>query len=398
MSLPSLGGGGPSEPQPDIPFSLGMDVGAPNLSRATPTGDDAVFGERLVAALAKDAPPGWHSMAATFSLTVGHQTALVIFATAEDEYQTTPSQEAFGLVREQRDLSASTGRGPWWRLAVSVQQAGAPVIEVDHAEQPFGANFLFPPDAYRADFAAYPDRDVPLWLAAHAFHEGRQHRTPEHAVQQSHSRRSDVAPDDQWPSLDVMWARWSALAAVFASMTPGFGPGMAPGIAVFEAATHSGSTLVRLPGDRAVLSGGVFDSHELKSTYIDGAELPDLYAGAPIWVGDATLNVRLETGMLSFCWWYERGHWHRGQSPDAVASAGAVPAVASTDDTANAIVRAISADQSANLVAVAEAFVGAVETGTVTSTLVESLLPRSHGYDVDAALVSLSVAGRFDGR
>ncbi|MGV9712483.1 hypothetical protein ACWDTI_17675 [Gordonia sp. NPDC003424] len=395
MSL-SSGAGGPTDASPDVPFSLGGAFGStatPGASTvaATPLTGDVV--PRLVEALLADAPPEWVGMAATFSLTVERAGAIVVFATPNGNLQRTASPEAFALARAQRDRDAAGGR-LWWRLTVGTQPGGRPMVDVDFGDDPFAGEFLFTPEDYRADFVAYPGRRIPVWLAAYAFHADRQHRAPQMAV----SGGSRVAADDQWPELDVLWARWSAMAAVVAATSAGSGPSIAPGIGIFESPSHSGSTLVRLPGGRAVLSGGVFDAPELRAAYLGGAQLPELYAGAPLWVGDSTLNVRLESGMLSFCWWYADGHWYRAQSPDAASCAAAVPAVWHTDETARAIAGLLSDRPTGDLVHIAEAFVGAVETGTLTRTLVETLLPAVRGCDTAAALVSLSLAGHCANR
>ena len=45
-----------------------------------------------------------------------------------------------------------------------------------------------------------------------------------------------------------------------------------------ESDRRSGSTLYVLPGDRAVLSGGKWNSELLEAAYNGGAPLPDLYS------------------------------------------------------------------------------------------------------------------------
>ncbi|MYR07537.1 hypothetical protein GTV32_15050 [Gordonia sp. SID5947] len=389
MSLPSH--------DADVPLSLGAEPApspafvSDDLRGRTEAGND-----RIVRTLLDQAPSNWNVMAATFSLTTDRQTGMVLFATDQASVQVMPSSEAFALVRAQRELAATSSTGPWWRISFRLERSGRLEVDFDHGERPFGPDFLFAPADYRVDFVAYPHREVPLWLAAYVFHEGRQLRTPVTAL--AAVTTSAGAADNQWPDLNILWARWAAVAAVFAAMAPSSGPSMAPHIGIFESSTNSGSTLVRLPGDRAVLSGGVFDSPELQSAYLGSGDLPDLYAGAPIWVGDSTLNARTRAGMLSFCWWYENGRWYRGESPDAAACAAAVPAVRSTGETARVIGETFTEAPSESLLTVANAFVGAVEFGTLTRTLVETLLPRTQGFDTDAALVSLAVSGHFDDR
>ncbi|MFW0796544.1 hypothetical protein AAFP30_22235 [Gordonia sp. CPCC 205515] len=389
----SSGAGGPTETSPDVPFSLG---GTVTSAEATPASAPiSEIGVELVQALLVDAPPDWLAMAATFSLTVDRANALVVFATPTGNVRTLATPEAFDLVRARRERDIATGRGLWWRMMVGVQHGESPVSDFDFGDAPFSAEFLFAPEDYRADIAAHPDSAVPVWLAAYAFHEGRQHRRPREAAQASSVL---AGADDQWPDRDLMWARWSAVSAFAAATGSVAGPSIAPSIGIFESSSGSGSTFVLLPSGRAVLSGGVADDPELRDAYLGGSRLPDLFAGAPIWVCDSTLNVRLESGMLSFCWWYDDGHWYRAQSPDAVSCAVAVPAILSTDDAVRTLAGMLSDHPSANPAMLADAFVGAVESGTLTRTLVETVLPRAQGYDTDAALVSLSVAGHFNDR
>lgn len=406
MTTPPGDGASYSSDSPDVPFSLGggpLIPGAPGAlpearTPVTPPSVDVV--DQLVQQLLAVAPAGWTSMAATFAITMGRQTGMVVFGTDRGQIEVGASSETLRLARLQREASVGVGNGPWWRMMVAILPGGVREVVYDDGAEPVAPEFMFEPADYRADIEAFPDRVPPVWLAAYAYHGGRQRRTPQQAVNSAlteyGSRRVLAEVDDQWPELPTLWARWAALAGVFASMRAPFGPTIAPGIAIFESSGHSGSTLARLPGDRAVLSGGVFDSPELSAAYLGGGDLPDLYVGAPVWVTDATLNVRAETGLLSLCWWYERGHWHRGGSPDAQASVSALPAIGSTRETAQAIVDALPRESSDDLLAIAEAYVGAVEARTLTSVLVEALLPREAGFDGDAALVALAVAGCFD--
>lgn len=399
MSSPTQNGSGAGD-TPDVPFTLDAFGSAPSVARSTPASPDAAsLIDQISRSLEAHAPAGWSALAATFSLTVRSETGVFVVLSPSGERQVGLPTTIYPLVRALREMATASADGPWWRVAFFIEQGGEVSVDYDRGADPFAPAFVLPAADYRADFAAFPERPRPLWLAAYALNDGRQLRPAGAAVRDGLTGDGSVVhgdtPDDQWPAPSVMWARWAAMAAAFASLDTTGGAAMAPGIGVFESPTHSGSTLVRLPGERAILSGGVFDAPALESAYNGTGDLPDLYAGAPIWVADATLNLRVETGMLSFCWWYDDGHWYRGDSPDASSSMSAVPEVSSTEATATAIAHVLTADPPSELCTVSEAFVGAVETGTLTRTLVEALLPRAQGYDTDAGLLSLSVAGCF---
>ncbi|MCV7067874.1 hypothetical protein H7H51_23190, partial [Mycolicibacterium farcinogenes] len=71
------------------------------------------------------------------------------------------------------------------------------------------------------------------------------------------------------------------LSAVHAGSGSNWGPRIYPGYAWFESDRRSGSTLFVLPGDRAVLSGGKWNSALLEAAYNGGEPLPDLYGARP---------------------------------------------------------------------------------------------------------------------
>ncbi|MBR7518617.1 hypothetical protein KC217_23395, partial [Mycobacterium tuberculosis] len=65
------------------------------------------------------------------------------------------------------------------------------------------------------------------------------------------------------PDLRTLWARWAVLASAFVAAGSERGPRRGPSVGVCERAGHSGSTLTLRPGDRAVLSGGVWEAPAL---------------------------------------------------------------------------------------------------------------------------------------
>ncbi len=120
-----------------------------------------------------------------------------------------------------------------------------------------------------------------------------------------------IATDDVPPLRDV-WARWAVLSAAYTGVGSEWGPRIYPGYGWYESDRRSGCTLFVLPGDRAVLSGGKWNSELLDAAYNGGSPLPDLYTGAPAWVNDSVLNTRNRNGLLTFCFWWVNGQWYRG--------------------------------------------------------------------------------------
>ncbi len=140
------------------------------------------------------------------------------------------------------------------------------------------------------------------------------------------------------PALRDLMARWAVLSAAYTGVESGWGPRVYPGYFWFESDRRSGSTLFVLPGDRAVLSGGKWDSELLDAAYNGGQPLPELFAGAPAWVNDSALNTRNRNGLLTFCYWWADGRWHRGATDTSGELDAALPAIRTPDDTVRAMV------------------------------------------------------------
>lgn len=339
-------------PAPDIAFSLNL-AQANDVEQSSPPapgGDDSEqsLAEQpandLVHILADQAPPGWIRLDAVFSLTTTEAVAQVVYTTADRAMEAIPGDDALNLVRALRDSMASQEAGLWWRLLVGLTPQGSADIGYDYGfDQPFPEEQLLSAQAYQRDHEQYPSQRLPVWLAAYAYHGRRQERSPEHAAHRSRSEETsgvhaEIA-SDEFPPLSVMWARWTTLAAVFAGSGSALGPRVLPSLACFEGATYSGSTLCRLPGGQAVLSGGVWQAPALDAAYNDAAALPDLYRGAPFWVSDEVLDLRAAHGMLSFCYWWDGTSWFRGDSPHPAEFARALPGIWTADIVADLIVQ-----------------------------------------------------------
>ncbi|MGW5517130.1 hypothetical protein [Nocardia africana] len=259
-------------------------------------------------------PAEWRRLEASFAVTVVCESALLLADDGTRWVRCKVSEAVWDAVRRHRDVSARSGGEPWWRLLVRVGADGFEA-ECDDGRELFPGEQLFAPEAYRTDLECHPRERLPVWLAAYVGRAEVPSRPPRQAAQQARADRDvgvQAAPvDDELPRLAVLWARWAGLAAAFVAVGSRRGPRVGPSTGVFESAERSGSTLTLLPGDRAVLSGGVWNAPVLDAVYNAGAEAPKYCAGAPNWVADPVLNPRAATGLLSFCYWWEAGRWYR---------------------------------------------------------------------------------------
>lgn len=285
----------------------------------TQAGDEDLAGlaDRIAEQLREVAPPGWQRLQAWFAMTVVAETALLVADDGTRSIRCPVPDAVWYAVHRHRQLSAASNGAPWWRLLVGIDTEGVEVV-ADYGAEPFPGEQLFAPEAYLADLERYPRDRLPVWLGAYLGRGDRRSRPPRAAAD---GMRADeragvhaVAVDGELPELPVLWARWTVLAAAFVAVGSGRGPRIGPSVGIFESAGRSGSTLTVLPGDRAVLSGGVWDAPVLDAAYNAGAVMPKLFAGAPDWVADPVLNPRAATGLLSFCYWWEAGQWYRGES------------------------------------------------------------------------------------
>ncbi|PXX57617.1 hypothetical protein DFR70_11745 [Nocardia tenerifensis] len=357
----------------------------------------AELAHRIARELGAAGPENWRWLEAVFALTVAGGVAYVRYYDDTDQVsRAEPSSEVTELVLTHREISAQLGDGPWWRMMVELEITGAVEVDYDYGDEPFPDDQLLSTDAYRADLEAFPRERIPVWLAAYNFHDERQWRSPEQAAAQARDdREANITPvlsREDFPALPVLWARWATIAAAFVAVGSGLGPRIRPSLGIFEGAARSGSTLFVLPGGRAVLSGGVWNAAELDAAYNDGDELPDLYAGAPEWVANQVLNPRAAQGLLSFCYWWANGSWHRGESPTADLISAAVPGVW-TEETVAEIVCGVTGDDTTEQRRTAAAtLVAAAEAGVVTRDTLTAVFDQP-GANIDGAMYQLSLAG-----
>ncbi|MBF6416602.1 hypothetical protein IU441_25930 [Nocardia cyriacigeorgica] len=352
----------------------------------------------MARALAAAAPAGWQRLTALFALTAAAELGQVFYIDEQNHsIGAQPSTELLELVRRQRHESAQLGDGPWWRLLLTLGAGGELDVDYDYGDEPFPQDQLFPPQAYAEDLRVYPRRSLPVWLAAHLAHADRQSRSPGDAAAQARADRArDVrgeVADHELPEFPLMWARWAVLSAAFVAAGSQWGPRILPSLGMFEGSRRSGATLYAVPGGRAVLSGGVWNAPDLDAAYNGNAALPELYAGAPEWVANPVLNARASTGLLSFCYWWDSGHWYCGESPGAQGIAEAVPGFWTSDTVVDVVLRLITAEPADRDRRAVAALLSAAEVGVATRDTLVEVFGDDGDFDIDSAFYQLTLAG-----
>lgn len=362
----------------------------------TQAGEEDLAGliDRIADGLRQVVAPGWRRLEAWFAMTVVAESAVLMVDDGLRSFRCPVPDALWDAVRRHRQVSAAADGRPWWRLLVRVDADGVEAA-ADHGAVPFPGEQLFAPEAYLADLERYPRDRLPVWLAAYLGRGERQVRSPRVAAaaaraDQRAGLRAAVV-DDELPELAVLWARWAVLAAAFVAVGSGQGPRIVPSVGIFEGAGRSGSTLTLLPGDRAVLSGGVWEAPILDAAYNAGAAMPQLFAGAPNWVAVPVLNPRSATGLLSFCYWWEAGRWYRGESAPIPECAPALPAVWTVGTVAGVIGNLLDNGSGAGS-DTAESLVSAAQAGAVTRQALVQVFGDGDGTDIDGAMLQFVLA------
>jgi hypothetical protein len=364
-------------------------------SAAETAADDAATAEEasrliepIVQQLAQLGPAGWEEFSAEFAFTVTAQVAQLRFWSADRTGLVPVPQSVADLVRRQREVAARMPAGPWWRLGLNVTKSGETTIDYDYGDEPFPDDQLLAPEHYRSDLETYPRDHVPVWLAGYVVGPEAQGRDPRQAATAA-ADGSTASATDALPPLRDVWARWAVLSAAYAGIGSQWGPRVYPGYAWYESDRRSGSTLFVLPGDRAVLSGGQWNSGLLEAAYNGGQPMPDLYSGAPAWITDTVLNTRIRNGLLTFCYWWADGQWYRGGTDTTGELDASVPPIRTPDDT----VRAMASITGAGREDECEALLAAAVNNRATFADVEAIFGDTPDADVDAAINQLSMAG-----
>jgi hypothetical protein len=356
-------------------------------------GDDEATAEQasrlldpIVQQLAQLGPAGWQEFSAEFAFTVSSQIAQLQFWSAGRTGLVPVPQSIAELVRRQREAAAQMPAGPWWRLLLTVTDRGETTVNYDYGDEPFPDDQLVAPEHYRNDLETYPRTHVPVWLAGYVAGPEAQGRDPRKAAAAAGGTATAAG---ELPPLRELWARWAVLSAVSAGVGSDWGPRIYPGYGWFEGDGRSGATLFVLPGDRAVLSGGKWNSELLEAAYNGGQPLPDLYTGAPAWVTDSVLNTRIRNGLLTFCYWRANGQWYRGGTDTSGELDAAVPEIRTPDDTIRAMMSAIGPSRAGEC----EALLTAALNHRATSADVEAVFGDAPDADVETAVDQLSLAG-----
>jgi hypothetical protein len=291
------------------------DIGAAADSHPVAQPESKALVEQAVQSIAQVAPAGWESLQAAFSFAGGQEIANVVAITANGPTPIRITAEAIELIRTHRTVSNGS-RGPWLRLLFDCDATGALQVAFDYGDNELPAEHLLPPQAYVSDFEEFPRLATPLWLVAYMGNEGQQLRTAGGARQSAVAVGDARESDDEIPPLPALWARIAVLAAVCRGSDAPDGPRTDPAFQLYIG-DDGGCTLCRLPGDRAVLSGGRNDSRLLSAAYSGTIGWPDLYRGAPTWLHNLYLDPRNARGLLSFCYWWDGTHWYRSDLPEA---------------------------------------------------------------------------------
>ncbi|MGV9800142.1 hypothetical protein ACWDTP_19050 [Mycobacterium sp. NPDC003449] len=348
--------------------------------------------EPIAQQLAQLGPTGWEELTAEFAFTVSSQIAQLQFYSADRAGLVPVPQSIADLVARQREVAARMSAGPWWRLLLNVTNRGEMAVEYDYGDEPFPGDQLVTPEYYREDLAAHPRTRLPVWLAGYVAGPEAQGRDARRAAAEAAADNTagrTATATDQLPPLRDLLARWGTIAAAHTGAGSDWGPRIHPGYAWFESDRRSGSTLYLLPGDRAVLSGGRWNSDLLEAAYNGGAALPDLYTGAPAWVNDNVLNTRNRNGLLTFCFWWAGGQWYRGATDVSGELEAALPAVWTREATVAAMV-----DQSGDGTAErCRSLLSAATAHTATADEVAALFSDRPDAEVDVAVDQLSLAG-----
>ncbi|HEY2674319.1 MAG TPA: hypothetical protein VGJ07_28625 [Rugosimonospora sp.] len=346
----------------------------------------------IVQQLAQLGPSGWERLSAEFAFTVSAEIAALRFW-AHGRSGLVPVPKPIGeLVRRQRQVAARMPAGPWWRLLLTVTNRGETTVDYDYGDEPFPDDQLMLPEHYRNDLASFPRTRVPVWLAGYVAGPAAQGRD---AGQAAAAATADAAAGrtavatDAVPSLREVWARWAVLSATYVGVRSELGPRIFPGHAWYEDGHRSGSVLFLLPGERAVLSGGRWNSALLEAAYNRGERLPQLYNGAPAWVTDSVLNTRNRNGLLTFCCWWADGQWYRGATDASDELDASLPHIWTSDATIEAMIGRTGPGAGHQC----RALLTAAISHSATADHVAALFTNKPDADVDTAVNQLDLAG-----
>ncbi|MGH3954230.1 MAG: hypothetical protein ACRDTI_09375 [Mycobacterium sp.] len=332
-----------------------------------------------------------------FSMAGDEVVAQVVALTAERAYAIPVVSAAVEPIRRHRMLTVGSD-GPWLRLLFESDDSGDLRIRLDYGAAEIPAEQLLSADAYRRDIDRHPRQNIPLWLLAYVSNTGQQLRSAADARAGSTTAVDVLVADNDLPPLPLLWARMAAYAAVCRGSGVSVGSRTDPSFQQYIG-DAGGCILARLPSDRAILSGGRDDSWLLTAAYRGSIAWPDLYRGAPEWLHNLYLDPRAAAGRLSFCYWWEDGHWYRAELPDAAVPLGGDHSWSRADEVAGGVPAVWTRADAAELIAKTLAGIGFEPTGDRTGTalgLVEAAEAQTASEQHLAELFAGGVPQAFD--
>lgn len=371
--------------------------------------DPQALVNRVVQTLVQRAPSGWQSVHGAFSLAGDAAIAHVLASTPNGEVSIPVEANVVEQIRAHRRATVGPD-GPWLRLLFDCDSNGTLRVGFDYGDVELPAEQLLPGDAYMVDFQRYPRSDAPVWMLAHMGNDGQQMRSAADAARAGAGGHV-AAVDEDIPELGPLWSRFAVLAALCRGAGESSGVRIDPAFAAYLG-EGGGSVLARLPGNRAVLSGGRDDSPLLSAAYKGVIGWPDLYRGAPVWLHNLYLDPRAAAGRLSFCYWWDGRQWYRADLAAAEPLRGADPPWSPVEEIARGVpgiwTAASTADQVGRIVErvgaftddtvdAAVALVRAAQGAAVSWADLQGLFPRGvpEVFDLAEAAAQLDAAGLF---
>lgn len=271
--------------------------------------------KRYVESVARNCPPDWEMLHGAISMAGADEIAQLVAVTPSGNKEIRTSAAALDPIRMHRNLTAGA-QGPWLRLLFDCDRAGNLSVAFDYGDIEIPPDQLLPGQAYLQDLESFPRQNVPVWLLAHIGNEGQQMRSAATARRDAGFGVDEVFnADREIPALPVLWARIAILTAISRGVRAPVHLRCDPAFE-FYVTDNGGCTLAKLPGGRAVLSGGGASSRLLSAAYKGFIPWPNLYRGAPAWVHDLYMDPRAGRGMLSFCYWWDGTSWWRSALPE----------------------------------------------------------------------------------
>ena len=327
---------------------IGVDVETPQDGQ-----DPRALVEQTVRSIAQAAPADWETIHAAFSIAGGTEIANGIVSTPGGPVRLPIAAAVMEPIRTHR-LSTIGERGPWLCLRLDCDRAGTLQVAFDYGDTEIAPELLLPAEAYLRDFEEFRRPGAPLWLLAYMGNEGQQLRTAAQARAAVSAVGEPYRCGEEIPNFDQMWARFAVLSAVCRGADAPVGSRADPAFQVYVG-DSGGCTLAKLPGNRAVFSGGSRDSRLLTAAYMGAVGWPDLYQDSPVWLYNLYLDPRAAKGLLSFCYWWNGGQWNRADRPEAGVlaregdpwrpadeAAGAMPGVWTVETTVDLVGRILA--------------------------------------------------------